>query len=473
MDMMSALLHLTLALSIGQPGQPDVDREWILAPQLSPGLELVYSGISTEETIGTSVTRSYRLQNHVLILGSEGKVSDVAFMTTLAVRDPNQTAKIAPSSIRLEFAKVDNQGRMKPLPGSTLHPPVAAPPIVETSCFVEAPPVRVGRGASWDVAEEGQPPRSWLIQGTEACGGSPCVKLLGQQQSDDWDRPRADCAAWRRRDVVWLSLQSGIAVKVERTVERRDPAHREPSHRTLTSYTLESRLRYPNKLFDDRKQEILLAHRVMTDTADFLKQATGDPARLDALLRKVAYHLQNRPSTPYRVALEHAVERVDHAKRGEIMTAGYLEESPARLGPLQTGQRVPDFITEELGTHAARRLSRSLGRPVLIFYYNPSTEIGVDILRFAKALGDKNGDRMSILAMAVTNDADAAIRQRATMDLPFPILDGGVMRIPFGVDATPRFIVLDADGVIRHQSTGWGSQIPDEIREHLTPRPVR
>ena len=471
--MMSALLQLTLALSIGQPGQPDVDREWILTPQLSPGLELVYSGISTEETLGTSVTRSYRLQNHVLVLGSEGKVCDVAFMTTLTVRDPNQTGKTAPASIRLELAKVDNQGRMKPLSGSTLHPPIAAPPTIETACFVEAPPIRVGRGASWDVAEEGQPPRSWQIQGTESCAGSPCVKLLGQQQSDDWDRPRADSAAWRRRDLIWLSVQAGIAVKVERTVERRDPARREPSHRTVTSYTLESRLRYPNKLFDDRKQEILLAHKIADDTAGFLKQATGDSARLDLLLRKVSYHLENRPSTPYRMALEHAVERVDHAKRGEIVTAGYLEQPPERLGPLQVGQRVPDFITEGLGTHTASRLSRSLGRPVLVFYYNPGTTIGVDVLKFAKELGDKNGDRMSILAMAVTNDVDAAIRQRAALDLPFPILDGGVMRIPFGVDGTPRFIVLDAEGVIRCQSTGWGIQIPDEIREHLTPRSVR
>ena len=473
MDMMSALLHVTLALSIGQPGQPDADREWALTPQLSPGLELVYSGISTEETLGTSTLRSYRLQNHVLVLGNEGKIWDVAFMTTLAVRDLNQTGKVAPSSVRLEFAKVDAQGRMKPLAGSTLHPPIAAPPTIETACFVDAPASRVGRGAFWEVAEEGQPPRSWQLQGTETCVGSPCVKLLGQQQSDDWDRPRADSTAWRRRDVVWLALQTGVAVKVERTVERRDPARREPSHRTLTSYTLESRLRYPNKLFDDRKQEILLARKLADDSADFLKQATGDSARLDAFLRKVSYHLENHPSTPYRLALEHAVQHVEHAKRGEIITAQYLEQPPERLGPLQVGQHVPDFITEELGTHTASRLSRSLGRPVLVFYYNPATAIGVDVLKFAKELGDKNGDRMSILAMAVTTDVDAAIRQRATMDLPFPVLDGGVMRIPFGVDGTPRFIVLDADGVIRHQSTGWGSHVPAELREHLQPRPVR
>ena len=472
---MSALLQVMLALSIGQAGTPDSEREWLLAPQLSPGLELVYSGISTEETLGTSVTRSYRLQNHVLVLGSEGKIHDVAFMTTLAVRDlePAGPTSKTSASIHLELAKVDSQGRMKALPGSTLHPPITAPPIIETACFVEAPPVRVSRGASWDVAEEGQPPRSWTIQGTESCGGSLCVKLLGQQQSDDWDRPRADSTAWRRRDVVWLASQTGIAVKVERTVERRDPARREPSHRTLTSYSLESRLRYPNKLFEDRKQEILLAHKVDGDAAGFVKQAGGDSTRLDSLLRKVSYHLENRPSTPYRQALEHAVQRVDHAKRGEILTAEYLEQQPERLGPLQVGQRVPDFVTEELGTHAASRLSRSLGRPVLVFYYNPGTAIGVEVLKFAKELGDKNGDRMSILAMAVTTDVDAALRQRATMDLPFPVLDGGVMRIPFGVDATPRFIVLDADGVIRHQSTGWGDHVPAELREHMTPRPVR
>src|SRR4051812_33851475 len=152
-----------------------------------------------------------------------------------------------------------------------------------------------------------------------------CAKVLGQQQSDDGDRPRADSTAWRRRDVVWLSMQTGVAVKVERTVERRDPARREPSHRTVTSYTLESRLRYPNNLFDDRKQEILLARKVVGDAAGLLKEPTGDSSRLAALLRKVSHHIEHRPSTPYRQALENIVERVDHARRGEVMTAGYLE----------------------------------------------------------------------------------------------------------------------------------------------------
>jgi hypothetical protein len=42
-----------------------------------------------------------------------------------------------------------------------------------------------------ETLEEGQPIRSWSVAGTELINATSCVKLVGVQQSDDWDRPRA------------------------------------------------------------------------------------------------------------------------------------------------------------------------------------------------------------------------------------------------------------------------------------------
>ena len=460
----------TLLLTLLTLGQSENDREWSLAPQLVPGLELVYSGTCHEESLqaGSPFQRAYRIENHVLILAGEAKTWDVAFMTALSVRETGDSGRYVPASVRLEIAKVDGQGRLKAAtPGANLHPPVGLPPLLETGCFIEAPAIRVGRNAFWEVDEEGRPPRSWLVQGLEGCNGSLCVKLLGQQQSDDWDRPRADHAAWRRRDVVWLSQQLGVAIKVERTVERRDPARREPSHRSFTSYSLESRLRYPGKLFDDRKQEVLLARRFGEDAGLLLRQPNENPGRLDALTRKISYHLENHPPTPYRKAVVHLVQRVDGARRGDLLPAEYVEEAPAALGPLRVGQKVPDFVATDLVGRGTIRLSRLLGRPVLVFYYNPHTATGLQVLNFARELATKRGDGISLMAMAVTSDPELARRQHGELALPFPILDGGSMRIPFAVDATPRFIVLDGEGVIRHLSTGWAPAVADELREHL------
>ena len=51
----------------------------------------------------------------------------------------------------------------------------------------------------------------WQVVGTESSGGVACIKLVGVQQSDDWERTRADHVAWRRRDVIWLHPQHKVA----------------------------------------------------------------------------------------------------------------------------------------------------------------------------------------------------------------------------------------------------------------------
>src|SRR4029077_13975125 len=108
---------------------------------------------------------------------------------------------------------------------------------------------------------EGRPPRAWQIVGAESVGGITCVKVVGTQQSDDWERPRGDQASWRRHDTVWLIPQMGIAQKVERVIECREPARREPSHRSVVRYELESKPTYPGRFLEDRRRETLKAKK--------------------------------------------------------------------------------------------------------------------------------------------------------------------------------------------------------------------
>lgn len=458
--MKSAALLMSLALALGQSDA----TEWQLSPRLTPGLELIYAGVCTEESLqpGVQFRRTYRLENQLLVLSAQAGVWDVAFMTSVSAREDGDGPRPV-MSVRLEIARVHGQGRLAAPAGAPLQAPVSAPPLVETGCFVEAPAVRVGRNAFWEVAEEGRPPRSWTVLGAEACNGIPCVKLLGQQQSDDWDRPRADRTAWRRRDVVWLSVQLGVACKVERTVERRDPGARSPSHRTVTNYLLESRMNYSGRLFEDRRQEILLVRKFGEDAGPILRQPVENAARIVPLMRRVSLHLENHPSTPYRKAVVHLSQRIDSARKGELLLADYREEPPVAIEPLRVGQKVPDFVVDDLASRTPLRLTRLLGRPVLVVYYSPHTRTGEETLRFAADLAARSGDRLSVMAMAVTTDPTAATRQHEQMKLPFPVLDGGAMRISFHVEATPRFIVLDGEGYIRGAGTGWGPHVADEV----------
>ncbi len=461
--MKSTLILLSLTLSYGQKDA----GEWTLAPQLAAGVELVYSGTSIEESLlpGVQYSRTYRIDNHLLVLAADGQSHDVAFMTTISSRDAGEQPKYNVASVKLELARVDAQGRVKS--AGNLSGPIGMPTLLEVGCFVEAPAVRVGKNSVWETPEEGRPPRSWTVIGSETCVGLMCAKLQGEQQSEDWDRPRADRTAWRRRDTVWLSLQMGVAVKVERSLERREPARREPSHRTVTQYVLESRLRYPGKLFDDRKQEALQAKRFSDDAGPFFKQPVQNANQIDALSRKMSFHLENAPTTPYRKAVVHLAQRIDSARKGELLLADYTEEPVLPIGPLRIGQKVSDCVLNDLVSQKTVRLHRLLGRPVLIIYYNPHTQIGVDVLTFAKFAVEKMGDKLAIAAFAVTNEPEFATKQHADMKLPFPIFEGTALRLAFAVEATPRFVVLDSDGVLRASSTGWGRHIGGELLEEI------
>jgi len=41
------------------------------------------------------------------------------------------------------------------------------------------------------------------------------------------------------------------------------------------------------------------------------------------------------------------------------------------------------------------------------------------------------------------------------------------LRLSYAVDATPKFVVLDADGVVRGSYTGWGPETPRGVVEEL------
>src|SRR5262249_37523637 len=130
----------------------------------------------------------------------------------------------------------------------------------ECGAFVEGPRGRIGLEQHWDAGEPGRPKRTWTAIGTETINGVSYLKLEGVQQSEDWDRPRADHTAWRRHDLVWMTTKLGVAFRVERTIERREPARSEPTERSIARYELESTLQYPGSLFEDRRREILQAH---------------------------------------------------------------------------------------------------------------------------------------------------------------------------------------------------------------------
>jgi len=470
--MVTTLCLFTCALTLGQP---DGRSAWQLAPHLFDGLELTYSGSYHEEVLlpGVKFNRSYRLDATLFVLDSRPDHWDVAFLTALSLRsnrhDPGREPAVgAPSSVRLEIGEVDRRGRLKGRGGINLAVAVDGPPTMETGAVVELPVTALGRNQVWEVGEEGRPPRTWQVLGAEFCNGTTCVKISGQQQSSDWDSPRGDHTAWRRRDTLWVAPQLGIAYRVERVVERREPNRRDPTHRLEVRYELDSRLRYPGKLFDDRQHEIMKAVKFREDAAKPLAQPAAFRPQIEVLLKKIAYHLENFAATPYRKAVVHLQAQLERASRGELPAEPVTEESQPDATRVRLGQRAPDFVvTDLINKDSSVRLYRCLGQPILIVFYSPATATGKEVLEFSRDLRERNKGGVSILAMAVTGDAELARRQHTQLKLPFTILDGHGLHTTFAVTATPRLVLLDRDGIVRGAFTGWGIHTPREVETEL------
>jgi hypothetical protein len=210
-----------------------------------------------------------------------------------------------------------------------------------------------------------------------------------------------------------------------------------------------------------------MCKKFQEDAAPLLKQPALFKAQIEMLTKKVEKHLETQNSTPYRKAIVHLQNQLAQARKGETPPElGGEEPAPASVA-LAVGQRVPDFVVTCLTAKESMRFSRCLGRPNLVFFYNPASDTGRQVLQFAKELSDKHGERLGFLALAVTQDADLARKQHAELRLPFPVLDGNGMHLTFGVDATPRLVVLDAEGYLRGAFTGWGLQTSTEITEEL------
>jgi hypothetical protein len=456
--------------ALGAPHPGGDGNDWSPGPRLAAAQELVYRGTYTEETLGGTVqfARSMRLESRLFVLDLTPQGAEVAFLTVLRPRGlppglSNPTpGDHAAGSVRLELGKVNNRGRVSGDPGVSLTVPLDGPPVNEFGAFLELPAQRVGAGQGWAETEDGRPNRSWELGGNETVNGTSCLKLVGRQQSADWDRPRADRTAWRRVDTVWLAPRLGVAYRVQRVIERRDPARDGPGWRSVMHYELESSLPYPRQLYADRRDEILKIQAFQHAAAPLLAQPSRNSPDLEALVAKIAHHLDRQPPTPYREALLQLKRRAEAARRGEAPPAPPAEEKTDR-GKAEVGHTAPDFLTPDLATRESVGLRRWSGRVVVMVFYHPASVTAEEVLRFGQAIQDEYRDRVAVVGMVMSSDVERARRQHAVLRLSLPLLDGTGLRQSYEVEATPKVLVLDAAGVVCGSQVGWGQETPAAV----------
>jgi peroxiredoxin len=450
--------------------QPAGRSEWILTPQLSRGQELTYRGWYREEVLDHRVQRSseYHLESHVFVLDASVRGSDLAFLTTLQMKntpDQGRTTERKYSSVRLERAKLDPQGRLLPDKAGSLAVALEGPPTIECGNFVEVPRGRGHVGQSWEMGEDGRTIHAWKVAGSEPVMGLTCVKLEGVQQSDDWDRGRADHTAWRRRDTVWLVPGQGIAQKVERVIERREPGRKDATQRSVLTYELANSARYPADLYDDRRLDITQAKDFWDSSQPLFANPASHAAQLDLLLQRINHYLQKPGPTPYREAVARVKRCVEAARRGEVFLTA--QDATPAAAVAAVGKPAPDFVAPNFTSRESARLRSWFGKPILLVFYNPTSDRTAQLLRFAQSVGERAPQAITVLGMAMSEDGDSVRKQRTDLRLTFPVLCGSGLRFSYSVETTPRLVVLDAAGVVRGSYLGWGLEVQESILEDL------
>src|SRR5207249_9271284 len=175
-------------------------------PRLTRAQELVYRGWFNEETSkrGTKKNRLYHAENRILVSETSPTGTSVALLITTELQETNLTNHNQPDrpAVHLQLGRVDLRGRITLNSGALLPISQQSPPEIEAGYFIELPADKTGSATAWTVTEPNGP-HQWRTAGIETVDGQLCLKLLGNQQSEDWDHPGADRVAWRRQDTVW------------------------------------------------------------------------------------------------------------------------------------------------------------------------------------------------------------------------------------------------------------------------------
>jgi peroxiredoxin len=467
---MLSLYLLTAALAAPPGGIGDV----VLLPQLSRGQELVYRGRFEEEFVrpGVQSRRSCDLTTRLLVLDVQPRHADLACCTVVHPDDvPPGTPAI---SARLDVLRIDWQGRLSRPPGEAGPPwvaPLEGPPTLEAAVFLETPDGRVHVGRTWDLMPAGRPPVGWRVEGTETIPAGRCLKAVGVQESDNWDIGRATAlaptTAWRRREALWVSPETGSAGRVERRTELRAAGAADVTQRSLLSLEQDSSAVLPGPLFEGRRREFLQA-RLFAEALAGLRPPAGPEGERawDTLQSRIAYHLDHSPRTPYREAILWIKQRALDARRGQAAPVSPAESvaAPARLA---VGRPAPDFVAADLAGGEAVRLGKWQGRPVLLAFFDPTKPTAEPLLRGLQTLHARHGGRVWVAALAVSADAEAVQRLRADLHLTLPTLAGEGLCRRLEVETTPKLVVLDGNGVVRYLASGWGEAMVGTLEEEL------
>jgi hypothetical protein len=443
-----------------------------ISVRLQKEQELVYRGYYTEtmEQPGTRTSRTWDLLHCILIRNTGARGVDAAFLTIQKARP--QPGMSTESVALLDEATIEPSGKImfRPRPNVPPRVPFNGPPNVETSVFVEMPRTGFVGGNSWDVTAENQLPQSWKIDHVESYPGGRCAVLIGEQAAPEWKYKAG--SAWFRQDKVWIDLNAGFAIKIERTTCRREEIDIGQALFTGTTVcVLDNNVPTPCPagLFRDRNLAVRQVSMLKDELTELQKpRGAPDLQGYDLLLKRIDLQLGSLAETPYREALATLRRQVEAAKKGERPPVPLVIEShkPVVNG-VELGQAAADFVATDIFTGKQVRLSRLQGRPTMLLFFKPSSATARQLLQYAQSTAAQYNGQAWVFVLATEGSAETILPLRNELHLTIGIHTGQDGHRALGGDTTPRIVILDKSGMIRFIVAGWGGEYPDLLDKAL------
>jgi peroxiredoxin len=183
----------------------------------------------------------------------------------------------------------------------------------------------------------------------------------------------------------------------------------------------------------------------------------------EALVRRVSSYLSDHGASdniPYREAILAVRKRAESAAKGNLPPAPAPEATAKAADPLAVGSVIPDVTAAGITTSASAKLSALKGKPILVAYFQPAAGSGRQVVRL---LDELHRRKLGVIVPLAIGDPTDSKNLILDLKMPLSIYDGTGVYKTHGLSATPVFIVVDADGVIRHVTRGWGGETPAEV----------
>jgi peroxiredoxin len=157
---------------------------------------------------------------------------------------------------------------------------------------------------------------------------------------------------------------------------------------------------------------------------------------------------------------------------GIVVVVGAYLIGTMRGTPSMTGEPVPEFVLPDLNQEQVS-LTKQFGKPlILVFFRRDSTACDsemADLEKLYQENRDKGLDVIGVTPDATVQDARAYARDHR---ITFTILQpegsferGKAVGALFHLEAVPRILMIDANGIIRADLTGYQSL--DQLRADL------